>query len=333
MRRVAVGCGALLRRLAAATLLLSLAAPGCDAESPPAGLQYPGEQWETLVPEPGVRVVLQAPDKPDQAKPVRLVLYALPAGNTIEQTAGRRLRQGDDWHFDIQHIAAQARWLRANRSDANLVVAYLECAEKSWVLWRRNHPDGSQRLVALVDGLRRRFDRPKLVLTGHSAGGSLLFGYLDGLDRIPDDVERIAFLDSNYAYDAAKGHAAKLAQWLGASAAHHLVVLAYQDHVALLDSKTFVSEAGGTWGRSQAMLADLGATLPFTRTDTAGLQHHVAHDGRVEFLLKENPERKILHTVQVERNGFIHALLSGTAQAGQGYTYLGPRAYAEFIAP
>ena len=130
-----------------------------------------------------------------------------------------------------------------------------------------------------------------------------------------------------------KKHDAKLAQWLAASDTHRLCVLAYEDYVALLDGKTFVSEAGGTWGRSQAMLRDLAKEFPFTRTDAAGLQTHTALDGRVKFFLKENPEKAILHTRQVEWNGFIHAMRTGTALESKNYTYLGPRVYAELIAP
>jgi hypothetical protein len=110
------------------------------------------------------------------------------------------------------------------------------------------------------------------------------------------------------------------------------VVLAYQDYVALFDGKTFVSENGGTWGRNRAMLTDLGAKFPFSREDEGNLQRHTALDGRVRFFLKENPEKKILHTVQVELNGFIHAMLAGTAQAAKGYEYFGARAYEEFVA-
>lgn len=40
---------------------------------------------------------------------------------------------------------------------------------------------------------------------------------------------------------------------------------------------------------------------------------------------------EILHTVQVKRNGFIEALLSGTPDEGNGYEYLGPGAYTNWI--
>ena len=38
-----------------------------------------------------------------------LVLFALPNGNSIEWTKGKKMKPGDDWHFDIQHIAAQTQ--------------------------------------------------------------------------------------------------------------------------------------------------------------------------------------------------------------------------------
>ena len=291
------------------------------------------EKTVEITVEGGVRCVVNSPGKIDPTKPTRLVLYAGPGGNTIEQTIGRRVGPKDDGPFDIQHIGAQTRWLRARLSDVNLVVAYLQTEQKSFVLWKRAHPDHPARVVAMVAALREKFPGAKLVLTGHSAGGSFTFSYLDGVEKIPDDVERIALLDSNYAYDAAFGHGAKLAAWLAATDEHRLVVLAYQDYVALLDGKTFVSEPGGTWGRSQAMLRDLGEHMNFTRTEAAGLQTHVARGGRVEFFLKENPEKAVLHTRQVELNGFIHAMLAGTERQGQGYVYLGARAYGEWISP
>jgi hypothetical protein len=170
-------------------------------------------------------------------------------------------------------------------------------------------------------------------LSGHSGGGSLIFGYLNAVPDIPHDVVRIAFLDSNYAYDRALGHNAKLAQWLNASPHHCLCVLAYNDAVALLNGKSFVSAAGGTWGKSHAMQHDLAEDFKFTTQTNADFQRFSALDGRVQFILKENPEKKIFHTVQVERNGFIHSMVSGTPNEGKGYEYFGPRAYSKWISP
>lgn len=281
--------------------------------------------------DPGIRVVLNSPEPFDTNKPIRLILYALPNGNTIEQTIGRKIKTGDDWHFDIQHIGAQTRWLREHTPDANIVVAYLECAEKAWPVWRRTHDPENKRIPKLVEKLRHRFatNNLKIVMTGHSGGGIFTFGLIDGVTEIPNYIERIAFLDSNYAYDSEKGHAEKLLRWLKASNDHYLCVLAYEDSVALLNGKTFVSERGGTWGRSHAMLNDLG---PF---DSSSLndewERHSTFRGRVQFALKKNPTKAILHTIQVERNGFIHAMLTGTELENKGYEYFGPRVYGALI--
>lgn len=293
------------------------------------------EREVTLHFHPEVRVVVNSPAAPAPHKPVRLVLFALPNGNTIEQTIGRRFEPGDDWQFNIQHIGAQTRWLRERMPESSLVVAYLECTGKSWPAWRAKHDPDGQRSVGMVAELRRQFGglKPELVLTGHSGGGSFTFSFLNGLEQIPDDIGRIAFLDSNYAYDAARSHHTKLARWLNASTNHFLCVLAYHDRIALLNGKTFVSENGGTWGRSQAMLADLGTLFPFARDADAQWQRHTALGGRVKFFLKENPTKAVLHTVQVERNGFIHALVTGTPAENRGYAYFGPRVYEPWIAP
>ena len=72
------------------------------------------EQEKILYFNNDVRILINVPSAPkiDSSLPVNLVLYALPNGNTIEQTKGKLLEYGDDWHFDIQHIAAQSRYVR-----------------------------------------------------------------------------------------------------------------------------------------------------------------------------------------------------------------------------
>lgn len=292
-----------------------------------------GETWSGFHVRDDVRVRCSRPEPRPEDGRARVVLYALPAGNTSEQTIGRKTAEGDDWHFDIQHIGAQTRWLRAHGGRPDLNVWYLESEGRSWVQWCRAQTDG-RRSAELIDLARTLHHQPRITLASHSAGGALVFNYLDGVAQIPDDIERIAFLDSNYAYDPAKGHGDKLAAWLEASPEHHLCVLAYEDFRALLAGRTFVSEEGGTWGRSRALRADLGRRFVFTVTEEdGGLERHSALGGRVTFLLKRNPEQKVWHTRQVELNGFIEAMLSGTPEAGRGYRYLAGRAYGEFIAP
>jgi hypothetical protein len=340
-----------LRRDAAP--LASGASGGLD-EFKPSG--HFGELVSTFTFTPEVKIHVNAPAGRDFGpdKPVLLVFYGLPNGNTTGQTIGRRLKPGDDWRFDIQHLGAQTRFLRNLVTNRTIVIAYLEADMKSWPAWRKKH--GDRLIPEILEAVKKIFAtyRIEVALTGHSGGGSFTFGYLNAVQRIPDDVVRVAFLDSNYAYDPASGHTEKLVQWLeperrpptrhepnhasqragsetGAPIHHCLCVLAYDDANALLDGKSFVSVAGGTWGRSQAMLRDLGDVFQFSSRTNRGLRTHSALDGRIQFLLKENPERKILHTVQVERNGFIHAMVSGTAYEGKGYEYLGERAYTKWI--
>jgi hypothetical protein len=101
--------------------------------------------------------------------------------------------------------------------------------------------------------------------------------------------------------------------------------------VALLNGKTFVSDQGGTWGRSLAMQKDLAEHFMFESEMKADWRRFTATDGRTKFLLRENPSKIVLHTRQVEWNGFIHAMLTGTPLENQNYEYFGPRAYEQWI--
>ena len=291
------------------------------------------EQTVAYTFDPEVKVQINAPMTFAPGRKLKLIFYALPNGNTTEQTIGRQLKPGDDWHFDIQHIGAQTRFLRNVYQDCTVVVVYLEASQKSWPAWRKKHADHPELIPQIIESVKARFKDfdVRVTLSGHSGGGSSIFGFINGVDRIPNDIERIAFLDSNYAYDQKLGHTKKLVQWLRASDRHYLSVLAYNDAVALLNGTNFVSATGGTWGRSHAMLNDLESELKFTSATNSGLEVYTALDGRVKFLLLENPGQKIYHTVQVERNGFIQSLLSGTGRESQGYVYFGARAYTNWV--
>lgn len=75
----------------------------------------------------------------------------------------------------------------------------------------------------------------------------------------------------------------------------------------------------------------LAGTFPIQAVKADTLLWFTSHDGRIQIILKTNPEGKIFHTVQVERNGFIHSILSGTELKQQGYRYFGERAYTDYI--
>ncbi len=261
-----------------------------------------------------------------------LVLFALPNGNSIEWTKGKKMKPSDDWHFDIQHIAAQTRYVRKTDKKNNYIVAYLMADNKSWPAWKRTHHGSFDLIRNLVDSLSSRFSEynPRIFLNGHSGGGSFIFGYLDGVPKIPDNIERIAFLDSDYGYDETF-HARKITEWLQ-NENHKLFVLAYNDSLVIFNGKPLVSPTGGTWYRSRLMQRKLAETFAFkTIADTAFIDHS-ALNGRIRIILKHNPNGWIYHTVQVEKNGFIFSLLSNTKFNRRKYfTYFGDRVYEKYI--
>src|SRR5579871_3131778 len=112
---------------------------------------------EERTPE-GIRIVFNAPSEArfDPARPTHLIIYATPNGNTIEQTLGSAMEQGTDWHFDIQHIAAQTRKLREVDPDENIVLACVEAEGRSWPAWRQKHPDNAALIRAVVEGAIKR---------------------------------------------------------------------------------------------------------------------------------------------------------------------------------
>ena len=75
--------------------------------------------------------------------------------------------------------------------------------QKSWPTWKRTTHGSFHLIRNFVDSLSGRFKEygPKIVLNGHSGGGSFIFGYLDGVEKIPENIDRIAFLDSDYGYE------------------------------------------------------------------------------------------------------------------------------------
>jgi pimeloyl-ACP methyl ester carboxylesterase len=278
-----------------------------------------------------VRVTIDKPGGFSRKKPVVITFFALPNGNTTEQTMGRKLKPGDDWHFDIQHIRAQTKFIRSHLKGKNFVVIYLENHYRSWPMWKQKHPDFAARIPALVDSLERLVPgrKKEVYLNGHSGGGSFIFGYLAGLERIPGKVKRISFLDSDYGYDSS--YYPKFRDWLQRVRGAALNVFAYNDSVALLNGKPFVSATGGTWYRSRLFLQHLQKDFSMQNTEDDSLVIYKSTAGNVQFFLKTNPDRKIFHTVQVELNGFIHSIFCGTPLDSKDYRYYANRAYAELI--
>ena len=294
-----------------------------------------GERVRVLAVSPAVTATIVAPARIDRKKRVDLILYALPNGNTTAQTIGQRLTEGLDWHFDIQHIGAQTRALR-ERGLSQAIVVYLEADSKSWPQWRRvrGYETANKRIVGIVDEVRNAIGNPPRVavtLTGHSGGGSFMFGFVEGRDTLPSWLERIAFLDANYNFEP--GHGAKIGRWLRSHGRNTLVVLAYDDREIMLDGKKVVSDSGGTWRATQRMVANLGESFPLTE-DTFG-EFIRYRSPQIEILVHPNPQNRILHTEMIgEMNGYMHALLVGLPQYERGETVLRTRrAYERWVEP
>lgn len=282
---------------------------------------------------PDMRIAVNFPAEMDSRKKTKIVFYALPNGNTIEWTAGKTISEGDDWHFDIQHIAAQTRFLRENAAKYNYVTVYMMASKKSWGVWRTEHrQDSKDILPAVIADITSMFGRyrPSVTLSSHSGGGYFIFEYIRTQDRIPDTVERIVFLDSTYGYEDSL-HLKKLADWLSRSKKHFLNVTSYQDSTVVYNGKPLVSPHGGTWWRSKHMQTGLSDFFRFEKKEDGQFLNFYSPAGRAVFKLKKNPDGEIFHTVLVERNGFIDTILSGTGYQGRGYVFWGPRAYTDLI--
>ncbi|MBL7730801.1 MAG: hypothetical protein JNM88_06450 [Chitinophagaceae bacterium] len=306
------------------SLLLQLAMTKCPAQPAPLidSFQYDSE----------IKVTFDQPAAFHKNKPVTVIFFALPNGNTTAQTMGKIMQPGDDWHFDIQHIKAQTAWIRKKLKKENIVVVYLENIYKSWPAWKQRHPEFRTSIPSLVDSLAQRAAGGKphsIHLNGHSGGGSFIFGYLAGVKDIPSKIKRISFLDSNYGYDST--YFPMLKDWLVQTYGAQLNVFAYNDSVALYNGKPVVSPTGGTWYRSHLMLHQLETSFAFIRIKTDSLIEYRTTDKRIRFFLKPNYNRGIYHTQQVELNGFIHSELCGTRYEEKGYRYYGRRVYKKFI--
>lgn len=281
----------------------------------------PGEFFLNLTYEPGVRAVVQVPgtslaDLQATTLPIHILFYLLPNGNTAEQTYGRTMNDSLDRRYGIQHLAAQTRRVRELLAEERTVVAVaLEADTLSWPAWRRDVPGADNRLVAITQDLRQQLGATTGTadLIAHSGGGSFIWGFLNAHMALPDWLERVVLIDANYSFSAEDGHGEKLLDWLTGAPQRRLYVLAYDDRHVTLNGKLIVSETGGTWRATDRMARALETRLAFTGGLLNDLETSSALRGRVLLARHPNPERRILHTVLVEKNGLVHTTVDGRA--------------------
>ncbi|RMH24766.1 MAG: hypothetical protein D6691_11115 [Candidatus Hydrogenedentota bacterium] len=290
----------------------------------------------------GITVHLNLPSTATAApdRPSRLILYALPNGNSIAWTVGKRLAPGDDWHYAIQHIGAQTRLVRELLPDEHIVVAYLEAPGRSWPTWRRTTPDAPARSKQIIHEIATTVTRlctrtatqpPPIELFAHSGGGSFIFAFMDSADQISSEVRRIVFLDANYGYSDELRHGDKLIAWLRADPQRTLMVAAYDDREVTLNGKPIVGPTGGTWRATHRMIQRFAKEDPLTSSTEGEILHVRALGDQAHFYLHTNPKRAILHTVLVERNGFAFGALLRTKAQPRAPAFFGEPAYTRWI--
>lgn len=278
----------------------------------------------------GVRAVIHK--SPLQSgRPAALVVYATPNGNTAEMTLGRTMQEGLDWHYDIQHIAAQHRMLQT-LDKRPIHLAVIEAEGLSWPSWRSMRKDNGEIIRKLVDDIQKLTDAKSLILTGHSGGGSFIFGLINGSDAIPEYVERIAFLDANYGFQSGEGHGDKLLKWLKGGEERTLVTMAYDDRKIELDGKKVIKGTGGAWRASHRMIADFDKSVKLKTSGNALVRRYSTDDGKIQFILHNNPDNKILHTVMIgEMNGYLEAMTINTSAYKTWGIFAAPRVYGKFV--
>ena len=266
----------------------------------------------------------------DLERPTIAIVYAAPNGNTLEETLGRRRADGEAFRYDIQHVLAQTRLLRAAMPDTNVVLAVVEEKGLSWPTWVKREGRSSARAV-LAEPIAF-VPSAEVVWASHSGGGSLVLAAIQEAP-IPSEVTTVAFLDSHYAFEEGSGHGKRLAAWLRANEAHRLVAIAYDDRRIRLHGRPVVSKKGGSFRATDRMRDALRHEgLPLAHDHVGPFDRYLAASGRVDLRVHPNRENRILHSALVsDENGFAFAVALGRGARAEAAARFGrPRLFAAY---
>lgn len=327
-----------MQRMIALMLLFITTIGGTSAGLLPGFTTSPwfGEQTREVKTPDGIRMIINVPGEIMADRPTTVVFYATPNGNSVEQTLGCALVPEMDWHYDIQHIAAQTRRLREVDTHRNYILVCMEAQGLSWPSWRSKHEDNAKIIRETIESTMKQFtgSGTNAIIAGHSGGGSMVTGFINAYDELPSWVTSISYLDANYSYDDDQHHGDKLIKWLNDDPKRHLVVICYDDREIELDGKKVVGPTGGTFRATQRMLDRFEKDGPLKRTDFAHWNRYDALNSQAVFFVHRNPLNKILHTRLVgEMNGYLEAVTFGTPLESKWGTFGGPVAYAKWIQP
>ena len=326
------------RIVLAAIAVLALGGAAVAADLMPGFKRSPfwGEQLRDTQTPADIKIHVNAPETMRADAPTTVIFYSTPNGNTIAQTLGVQMKPDLDWHYDIQHIAAQTRCLREVSPGENIVLVCVEAEGKSWPGWRAKHSDNAALIRAMVEDTIKGMPgkSAKVVLTGHSGGGSMVFGFINAFDEIPAWVDRIAWLDANYGYSDDDKHGDKLLSWLKGDPKRNLIVIAYDDRNIALDGKLVNGPTAGSYRATERMRARFVKDMMLDHTESGDADRYAGLDGRATFIVHRNPANKILHTVLVgEMNGFLEAMTLNTPVHSKWGEFGTPRAYTKWIQP
>lgn len=298
----------------------------------------PNEAVETVSDDDGRRYTnVPLPfDPASHERPREVLVYATPNGNTLEQTLGRGRHEDESFRYDIQHVLAQTRLYRKLVPERDVILVVLEAPGLSWPQWVRSHADAPSRAVAKLAQIAPMAPDAPLVLASHSGGGSFAFAVIDGYKKLPQRLERLIFLDSDYAFEEKSGHGGKLAEWLAGDTRHVLSVVAYDDRNIRLHGRRVVSKKGGSYRATERMLKALGARkIAFVRDTVGPFVRTRGKDGRVDVRVHPNPKNVILHSALVsDENGLVSSLgLLRGADVERAARFGRPRVFGAYVEP
>ncbi len=289
-----------------------------------------GERFRFRDEANGVRILEICPHTMSKARK-RLLVFATPNGNTAEQSLGCIAAEGIDWHFDIQHIGAQYRWLRDRSEDCDWILVIVQSSQLSWPAFRQSNPQADGQIRKIVESLQQEWQAAETYLSCHSGGGSFLWGWMNAYETLPSTVQRLIFLDANYSYSDELHHGDKLLQWLKNDAKNRLFVLAYDDREITLDGKKVVGETGGTYRATERMVKRFGLEEKGEEGTWLDFRTRSFFEERIQCLVHRNLQNAILHTRLVgEMNGLIAACCWEEGMTIQSLLN-GPRCYSEKV--
>ncbi len=295
---------------------------------------YFQEQIKSYTFDTDVYILINAPpvNQYNPKKPIKLILYTLPNGNTIPQAIGKKPLPGDK--YNIQHIGAQTRLLRKVIRNENIIVTYLAASSRSWPSWGGVHKENNGQLIQqIIDSVKSSLPKPpdELILSSHSGGGSFILNYMNSVDQIPDWIDRISFLDSIYNYSDEENHGDKLIAWLKQNPNHKLSVISYDDRNITWNGKLVLGPTAGTFRKTHKLLDRLQQEIPLTTSSTGNFIHWKGMNGQIDIIIDTNPKNEIVHSLLVEKNGFIYTVTFGTKYENKAGKFWGPPLYKKWV--